>query len=302
MRQDLLIRLKFSDLSEDYLKMLIQLAKDEDLNGKGLAVAPAHTGDATSKVLSDTSNGSAYLVARETITICGLPLIPLILEAYDTKLSFELLSRDGATVDRGTRLGKITGPASSLLQAERVMLNFVQFLSGVSTLTRRYVKAMSGSDTRILDTRKTTPGFRMLQKYAVACGNGWNHRLGLFDRVMLKDNHLAADNATGGEALSDLVKRTGIQNPDLAIEVEVDHLDQIEPILLAGADKIMLDNFSLEDTKTAIALIDGRAYTEATGGISLAMLPELCVLGLDFISTGAIVHKSVWKDIGLDWE
>ncbi len=302
MRKDLLIRLEFSDLSEDYLRMLIQLAKDEDLNGKGLAVAPTHTGDATSKVIANNTNGSAFLVARETITLCGLPLVPLILEAYNTELTFEPLSRDGATVDRGTRLGKITGPANSLLQAERVILNFIQFLSGISTLTRRYVKAMSGSDTKILDTRKTTPGYRMLQKYAVACGSGWNHRLGLFDRVMLKDNHLAADEATSGEALSALVTKARTQNPDLAIEVEVDHLDQIEPILEAGADKIMLDNFSFEDTKTAIALIKGRAYTEATGGISISSLPELCVLGLDFISTGAIVHKSAWKDIGLDWD
>jgi nicotinate-nucleotide pyrophosphorylase (carboxylating) len=185
--------------------------------------------------------------------------------------------------------------------AERVLLNFLQFLSGVATETLKYVDALGVTSTRVLDTRKTTPGYRMLQKYAVACGGGWNHRLGLFDRVMLKDNHLAADGSQAGEPLTGLVKRAREQNPDMLIEVEVDNLEQVPAVLAAAPDKLMLDNFRTPDLQTAVDLIGDRACTEATGSITLTTLPEMGPLGLDFVSTGALVHKSVWKDIGLDW-
>ena len=197
---------------------------------------------------------------------------------------------------------ELTGPSGPLLQAERILLNFLQHLSGVATETRNYVDALKGSETVLLDTRKTLPGYRVLQKYAFACGGGHNHRIGLFDRVMLKDNHLAVAGATGGDRLTETVRLARTACADLAIEVEVDTLEQIPPVLEAGADIILLDNFSSEELKEAITLINGRACTEASGGIQIDTLPALGSLGLDFISTGAPVHQSKWKDIGLDWQ
>ena len=154
----------------------------------------------------------------------------------------------------------------------------------------------------MLDTRKTQPGYRALQKYAFACGGGYNHRMGLFDRVMLKDNHLAVAGATGGERLSDTVAIARAACEQLAIQVEVDRFDQITPVLEAGADIILLDNFSPEELREAVELIDHRACTEASGGVTHNTLHRLGDLGLDFISTGAPVHQSRWKDIGLDWQ
>jgi nicotinate-nucleotide pyrophosphorylase (carboxylating) len=171
----------------------------------------------------------------------------------------------------------------------------------MASTTRQYVEAMGTTSTRLLDTRKTTPGFRVLEKYAVACGGGFNHRIGLFDRVMLKDNHLAADHAGQGEALTRLVSSTRAKWPDMVIELEVDRVDQIPPALDAGVDIFLLDNFSGEDLSEAIRLVGDKAATEASGGITLDLLPELATLGLDFISTGATIHQSTWKDIGLDW-
>jgi nicotinate-nucleotide pyrophosphorylase (carboxylating) len=225
----------------------------------------------------------------------------MVLEAYGSACSFEAATSDGTPCPAGTCLGTISGEARQLLEAERVLLNFLQRLSGIAFLTRQYVDALGATPTRLLDTRKTTPGFRMLEKYAVACGGGFNHRLGLFDRIMLKDNHLAAAGATGGSALADLVRSSRARWPEMIIELEVDSLDQIPPALEAGIENIMLDNFSLEELRNAVDLIGDRAATEASGGITLQRLPTLARIGLDFISTGATIHKATWKDIGLDW-
>jgi nicotinate-nucleotide pyrophosphorylase (carboxylating) len=197
-------------------------------------------------------------------------------------------------------LATLSGDPRTLLTAERVILNFLQRLSGVATQTHRYVEALGATRTRLLDTRKTTPGYRMLEKYAVACGGGWNHRLGLFDRVMLKDNHLALLGATGGLAAAVAAAKRAA--PELPVEIEVDLLAQIPPALAAGADVLLLDNFTPAQLRRAVALIGGRTFTEASGGITLKNLPRLAGLGLDFISTGALVHHSVWADIGLDWK
>jgi len=300
--QRFLHRVAAEDLSPTYLKGLVALAKDEDLKGAGLRHSNAHPQDVTSSVLNQTGTGSAVLHAREDLVLCGLPLVTLVLEAYDTQLAFTPHTEDGASLAAGESIGEITGPISTLLMAERVLLNFLQFLSGVASETYKYVNALGASSTKLLDTRKTTPGYRMLQKYAVACGGGWNHRLGLFDRVMLKDNHLAADQAQAGESLTDLVHRARDLNPDLLIEVEVDHLNQIPAVLAAEPDKLMLDNFHLSDLQAAVDIIGDRACTEATGNITLANLHEIAEIRVDFVSTGALVHKSVWKDIGLDWK
>ena len=300
--QKFLHRVQIEDLSPLYLENLIQMARKEDLEGEGLSVRPDTVGDVTSAVLNRDGVGRGRLNARENQVVCGIPWVPMILNAYETRLEFVPSAKDGASVATGDSLGIITGPVTTLLMAERVLLNFLQFLSGIATETRKYVDALAQSSTRLLDTRKTTLGYRMLQKYAVACGGGYNHRLGLFDRVTLKDNHLAANDSQSGEPLTELVNRSKEQNPNLLIEVEVDHLEQIPAVLKAGPDKIMLDNFSIEELQQAVALIGDQACTEATGGITLETLPELGNLGLDFISTGALVHKASWVDIGLDWK
>lgn len=295
-------RIQWQDLDTAHLRSLIQLARDEDLHGGGLARKPALSGDVTSRILGTAgSSASASLVAREDLVACGLPLVPLILDAYDPTLRFEPACSDGAVCAKGSGLGFCHGPARSLLEAERVLLNFLQKLSGVATLTRRYAGALGETGTRLLDTRKTTPGYRVLEKYATACGGGWNHRIGLFDRVMLKDNHLAAEGAASGEALTALVRRARRMCPGMVIELEVDLLEQIPPALEAGVDVILLDNFNESELREAVELIGPRAATEASGGITLDKLPGLGRLGLDFISTGATIHQSTWKDIGLDW-
>jgi nicotinate-nucleotide pyrophosphorylase (carboxylating) len=300
-RAALSTRLQWADLDADYLRQLIGLAKIEDLAGAGLRERPQRLGDVTTALMPEGASGEAQLTAREPMVVCGLGLVQPSLDAYGEGCRFDAYIQDGGRVKAGDPLGTLSGPSAALLQAERVLLNFLQHLAGVATETRGYVDALGDSDTVLLDTRKTLPGYRVLQKYAFACGGGYNHRIGLFDRVMLKDNHLAVAGATGGDRLSETVALARATCPDLPIEVEVDALEQIPPVLEAGADIILLDNFSTADLKKAIALIDGRACTEASGGIQLDSLAELGALGLDFISTGAPVHQSTWKDIGLDW-
>jgi nicotinate-nucleotide pyrophosphorylase (carboxylating) len=294
-------RLTWADLDLDYLRQLVGLAKIEDLAGAGLAHRPKRLGDVTSALMPEGNIGQAQLTAREPLVICGLGLVQIVLNGYSTGCHFDASVQDGDALQAGERIGTLSGPSVALLQAERVLLNFLQHLSGIATETRAYVAALQGSPTALLDTRKTLPGYRILQKYAFACGGGHNHRIGLYDRVMLKDNHLAVAGATGGNRLTETVALAVSTFEELAIEVEVDHLEQIPPVLAAGADIVLLDNFTIADLKTAIALIGDRASTEASGGIQIDRLAELGRLGLDFISTGAPIHQSTWKDIGLDW-
>lgn len=296
----LLKRLTWKDLDLVHVRQLIAMARDEDLSGLGLSTPPAQSGDRSTSALDSPPRQSlAHLVAREELVVCGLPLLSLILSAYGPTSHVQLQVTDGTKLSPGDRLATLSGDPRTLLTAERVALNFIQRLSGIATQTRLYADALGAGRTRLLDTRKTTPGYRMLEKYAVACGGGWNHRLGLFDRVMLKDNHLALLGSP--DDLASAVRRARENAPDLPVEVEIDRLDQIPPVLAAGADVILLDNFDRATLTAAIALINGRALTEASGGIMLETLPSLAGLGLDFVSTGALVHQSSWVDIGLDW-
>ena len=304
----LLQRLTWEDLDRSYLRRLVEIARDEDLAGLGLRSRPKVTGDRSTASLGSAARaGRADLVARQDMVACWLGLLPLILTAYGGRASVQLRARDGSTLRAGTVVATLSGDPRTLLAAERVLLNFLQRLSGVATQTKRYVDALGPGRTRLLDTRKTTPGYRTLEKYAVACGGGWNHRLGLFDRVMLKDNHLALIGFDGGDGggvsrLAAAVAAAKKTSPDLPVEVEVDELAQIPAVIAAGADVILLDNFTRARLRRALALIKGRAFTEASGGITLRSLPGLAGLGLDFVSTGALVHQSVWVDLGLDWQ
>ena len=300
-KEDLLTQLSWDEIDADYLRQLVGLAKIEDLAGAGLKTRPERLGDVTTALMPEGTVGQAQLTAREPMVVCGLGMVQHVLDTYGEGCLFTPNATDGADVEPGEILGTISGLASALLQGERILLNFLQHLSGIATETREYVDALDSSKTALLDTRKTLPGYRILQKYAFACGGGYNHRMGLFDRVMLKDNHLAVAGATGGDRLTETVELARATCGNLPVEVEVDRLDQIPPVLEAGADIILLDNFSPEELKEAVTLIDGKARTEASGGITQNTLHRLGDLGLDFISTGAPVHQSRWKDIGLDW-
>lgn len=300
-KQALHKRLRWEDLDLGYLRQLIELAKAEDTEGAGLKAVPKHPGDATTHLLGEDLRGSARLITRDPITVAGLPLIPLILEVYGGDVTFNALQRDGAQVLPGEVLGELEGSVQTMLTAERVLLNFLQRLCGVATITQRYVQALGWSGTKLLDTRKTTPAFRALEKYAVVCGGGWNHRIGVYDRIMLKDNHLAASGSFVGLSLTEAIRKARNAAPHLPIEVEIDALGQLEPSLAGEPDVIMLDNFSEENLLEAIEIIGNRAWTEASGGITLESLGRLGRMGLDFVSTGAITHQAVWSDIGLDW-
>ena len=295
-------RLAWDELDPAWLRRLVEMARAEDLAGEGLKVRPERPGDATSALIRPGLRGAAKVVARQALTPAGLGLIPLALSAFGEGTRCRLVAADGAPVAAGATLAEIEGPVATLLSAERTLLNFVQRLTGVATHTRRHVEALGGSATRLLDTRKTTPGFRALEKYAVGHGGGWNHRLGLHDRIMAKDNHLASEEAGAGGRLADWVRRARRARPDLLVEVEVDRPDQIGPVLEAGADIVLLDNFADADLAAAVPLVRERAWCEISGGVTLATLPRLGALGADFVSCGALTHGAPWSDIGLDWD
>ena len=261
------------------------------------------TGDVTTlaTVPSDLM-AAAILVAREPLVVCGLPVAEAVFKEVSAQIEIERHAEDGRHAQRGETLLRLRGPAGALLTAERVALNFVQRLSGVATLTSRFVEAVAGTKARILDTRKTTPGLRQLEKYAVACGGGTNHRAGLYDRVLIKDNHLASLRLEPPNAIDAAVRRARAKYPKLEIEVEVDTLEQVEQAVMARADIILLDNMSNEDLRAAVWLVNGRARTEASGGVSLAAVRSIAETGVDFISVGALTHSARAMDVALDFE
>jgi len=294
-------RLAWDEIDPAWLRRLAEMARAEDLAGEGLRVRPERPGDATSALIRPGLRGSAKVVARHPLVPAGLGLLPIILAAFGEGARCRSLARDGAAAGAGETLAEIEGPVAALLSAERTLLNFLQRLSGVATHTRRHAEALGDSPIRLLDTRKTTPGFRALEKYAVGQGGGWNHRLGLHDRIMAKDNHLAAEGAASGEGLADWVRRARRARPDLLVEVEVDRPDQLGPVLEAGADVVLLDNFPEAELAACIPKVRERAWCEISGGVTLASLPRLGKLGADFVSCGALTHGAPWADIGLDW-
>ncbi len=292
-----------ADIDPQMIHELAHRAALEDLEGAGFRRTAENCGDPTSALFLDPDESvSAVVRAREALCPAGLVFAPLILDRFDPSLVWESLLEDGDKADEGSPLATISGPAKTLFTAERTVLNFLQFLSGIATATRRFVDLLGDSPTRLLDTRKTLPGYRALSKYAVAQGGGWNHRLGLYDRIMLKDNHLGAGNLVSAEDFSTAVERARSQRADLPIQIEIDRLDQLDAVLAADPDAILLDNFRIDDLRETVARVGGQCLIEASGGVTEASLPDLAVIGLDFISTGATVHQSRWVDIGLDLE
>ncbi|HSP51445.1 MAG TPA: carboxylating nicotinate-nucleotide diphosphorylase [Cryobacterium sp.] len=258
-------------------------------------------GDLTSQVLIPAdADATAELVARESGVFSGGAVFAAAFRLTDPRIVVRMLVADGAEFDAGDALAEVSGSARGILQAERIGLNFVQRMSGIATLTALYVAETTGTRARIVDTRKTTPGLRMLERAAVRDGGGHNHRFSLSDAVMAKDNHLAVLTA-GGLDLTDALRQVRDRiSHTTHLEVEVDRLDQIEPVLAAGVDTIMLDNFSPGDLLEGVRLTRGRALVEASGGVSLQTVRGIAETGVDIISVGAITHSVRSLDLGLD--
>jgi nicotinate-nucleotide pyrophosphorylase (carboxylating) len=260
-------------------------------------------GDVTTQaVVTSKFHATAVMRAREPLTVAGLAFAEAAFLALSPRVKVQHLVRDGDRVSAGAAMLKVSGPARALLSAERVALNYVQRLSGVATLTAQYVSAIHGTRTTILDTRKTTPGWRRFEKYAVVCGGGHNHRFGLHDMVLVKDNHLAALREAKPNAIAAAVNRARSKFPKLKVEVEADTLAQVAQAVAAGADIILLDNMTLTQLRQAVKLVAGRAKTEASGGVNLKTVRAIAGTGVDFISVGALTHSARAVDIGLDFE
>jgi nicotinate-nucleotide pyrophosphorylase (carboxylating) len=259
-------------------------------------------GDATTlATVPETMMARAAMNAREELVVCGLSFAETAFRELSPRTQLTCAVTDGVRVMPGDRLLEVQGPARALLTAERVALNFMQHLSGVATLAARFVAAVAGTGAAILDTRKTTPGWRELEKYAVRCGGAQNHRLGLWDMVLIKDNHLAALREARPNAIAAAVARAREKYPALKVEVEADTLDQVRHAADAGADIILLDNMTLEQLREAVRLVRGRAKTEASGGVNLPTVRAIAETGVDFVSVGAMTHSAQAVDIGLDF-
>jgi nicotinate-nucleotide pyrophosphorylase (carboxylating) len=242
--------------------------------------------------------GAARIFTKEPCILAGLVVAEQVFREQDPALILTPRSADGAALKAGATVLEIRGPAASILTGERCALNFIQQLSGVATETRRFVDAVAGTSTKILDTRKTVPGLRALQKYAVFCGGGVNHRMGLYDQFLIKDNHLALMGE--GKRLAEAIHAARRLDPSALLEVEVDRLDQIPEILALGVDTILLDNMSLEEMRACVALIARRAQTEASGNMTLDRVPAVAAIGVDFISVGALTHSVRSIDFSLE--
>jgi len=254
-------------------------------------------GDVTSRATIDAdSRFTAELASREDISVAGLEIAVAFFRALDDEVRVEKLASDGEPVGRGTVLARLEGDARSMLTAERSALNSLQHLSGIATLTRRYVDAIAGTGVILIDTRKTIPGLRVLEKYAVRMGGAQNHRMRLDDGVLIKDNHVAA---CGG--VTKAVRRAKAANTGLQVQVEVDRIDQIEPALAAGADRLLLDNMPPPVLREAVALVAGRVPLEASGGVRLDTIRAIAETGVDYISLGRITQSAPAVDIGMDY-
>ncbi|MBG6057870.1 nicotinate-nucleotide pyrophosphorylase (carboxylating) [Cryobacterium sp. MP_M5] len=270
---------------------VVRAALDED----------APWGDVTSEVLIPADAvATAQLVARESGVFSGGQVFASAFRLTDQRIDVRLFVADGAAFEPGEVLAEASGPARGILQAERIGLNFVQRMSGIATLTALYVAETAGTRARIVDTRKTTPGLRAIERHAVRSGGGHNHRFSLSDAVMAKDNHLAVLTAGGLGLTEALLQVRDRISHTTHLEVEVDRIDQIEPVLAAGVDTIMLDNFTPEDLTEGVRLTAGRALVEASGGVSLATVRDIAESGVDIISVGALTHSVRSLDLGLD--
>ncbi len=275
------------------IKAVVTRALEEDL---GL-------GDITTEsLIPPAMMGKASIVAKSSGVVAGIQIAELAFNQVDASILFERLKQDGMKIEAGDIIVKITGRVAGILKAERVALNFLQHLSGIATQTSLYVDAVSGTSARILDTRKTTPGLRLFEKYAVKMGGGYNHRKNLAEQVLIKDNHLEACRMAG-MSLKDTVRKAREKTPlTVPIEVEVETVAEAKEAAEAGADMILLDNMSVTEMKKAVEAVEGMAETEASGGITLETVVAVAGTGVDYISVGALTHSVKALDISLDLE
>jgi len=287
-------RVSWEDIDKSHLLAHLELCVQEDLS---------NTGDLTSDRCQISGNGVAEIVTREEMIICGLSLIPIIFQVFEVNsLEVENLVDEGVLTPNGTTIAKLSGKQSDILKIERTVLNFIQRLSGIATSSNLYAAILSENDVHLLDTRKTTPGIRSLEKFASACGGSYNHRMGLFDRILIKDNHLAASNIVTGDQLHNFLIQIKKKSTNDIVQVEIDSIEYLEISINAGVDAILLDNFSPDDVKRAVLLNKNRVVIEASGGISFQSLKKYARAQPHFVSTGAPIHRSRWMDIGLDWK
>jgi nicotinate-nucleotide pyrophosphorylase (carboxylating) len=276
-------------LPQNLIEAAVRAALDEDL---GLA------GDITTNAtIAPGTMAEAVISARKPGVVAGLALAETAFRALGPETRFSIEIGDGNAVNSGAVIARLSGDARTLLTAERVALNFLGRLSGIATLTRQYVDRISGTHAKIVDTRKTTPGLRAFEKYAVRCGGGYNHRVGLFDAVLIKDNHIVA---AGGVAAAIRATKAAVGHMT-KIEVEVDTLAQLEIVIREKVDCVLLDNMKPADLAKAVNIVAGRCLTEASGGVSLETVKEIAQSGVDLISVGALTHSAAVLDLGLDF-
>ncbi|AQQ00193.1 nicotinate-nucleotide diphosphorylase (carboxylating) [Pseudoalteromonas aliena] len=279
-------------ISHTLITQLVTLALDEDLNYQ-----TAQEGDITAQLIPQNEQASAKVITREDCIFCGKDIILEVFKQVDPTVNVTVLINDGDAVKANSTLFTASGSARSILTAERTALNFVQTLSGTATTTAHYVKELSGTTTQLLDTRKTIPGLRALQKYAVKCGGGANHRIGLFDAFLIKENHIAACGT-----IDKAVTQAKLNHPNKPIEVEVESLNELDQAINAGADIIMLDNFSVEQIKQAVVLTNKRAKLEVSGNMTLQTLKTYSQAGVDFISSGALTKNLQSIDLSMRFD
>ena len=272
------------------VEQAVATALEEDLGGVGDIT--------TNAIIPPDAQGDASIIVRKPGVIAGLDLAAASFKSLDPDVHFTRIVEDGSKVEAGATIARIAGKTRALLTGERTALNFFGRLSGIATLTAGYVAAVEGTHAKIVETRKTTPGLRALEKYAVRCGGGTNHRFGLYDAVLVKDNHIAA---AGGLAEALNAVRTAVGHL-VKIEVEVDTLDQLENVLRFPIDAVLLDNMDAGTLKRAIALVKGRVITEASGGVTLESVREIAKTGVDLISVGALTHSARSLDSSLEWK
>jgi nicotinate-nucleotide pyrophosphorylase (carboxylating) len=279
-------------LDEDFKRMCMEAAQralDEDLQS---------IGDITSRALiQHDAKGHAEIIVREAGVVAGLPLASIVFRLLDNKVNFRSRVNDGEHLQTGSSIAILEGSVRTILEGERTALNFLQRLSGIATLTAKFVAAAAPFGVEILDTRKTTPGLRALEKYAVRAGGGRNHRNGLYDAILIKDNHIAA---TGGVAEAVILAKEA--DEDRPVEVEIAQLEDLETAIEAGADTVMLDNMPPEDVEQAVLVAAGRVKLEASGGITLENISSYARTRVDFISVGALTHSAASLDIALELE
>ena len=283
-----------SKLTMQMIQPVVDFALAEDIG----------SGDATTlSVVEAEQMVEAEFRTREPIVFCGEQIIKAVYHALSKAIHIEYLKHDGDVCEAGDLLVKVSGNARAIITGERTALNFIQRMSGIATSTKAYVDALGNAKTVLLDTRKTTPGLRMIEKYAVSCGGAKNHRFGLYDMIMIKDNHRMLSDMQGPDGIQRSIKKAREAYPELEVEIEVDSLEQLEEALLAKADYILLDNMTNETMIEAVAMrnrLNSDSRLEASGGITIERIPSMSNIGVDFISVGALTHGIKSVDIGLD--